>query len=130
MGILRENEINKKLEKLDKIKKASRWGCVKSEPWLANWRNVNSCKLQTVNFTKEDPASVSCEYMLKAWLVDTGDDYRQHITCVSEAQKYGGKDYVESSSAQKGQKKQDAWIQKVTSPCVNYPALRYRDIVS
>ncbi|XP_067951062.1 cell growth-regulating nucleolar protein-like [Watersipora subatra] len=42
-----------------------------------------------------------------------GGDYASHTTCVSEAQKYGGKDYVEKGNVNKGQKKQDLWVETV-----------------
>lgn len=40
-----------------------------------------------------------------------GDDYKNHVKCISEDQKYGGKGY--EGKAHKGDVKQQAWIQKV-----------------
>ncbi|XP_006893639.1 PREDICTED: cell growth-regulating nucleolar protein [Elephantulus edwardii] len=40
-----------------------------------------------------------------------GDDYKNHIKCISEDQKYGGKGY--EGKTHKGDMKQQAWIQKV-----------------
>ncbi|KAF6372067.1 Ly1 antibody reactive [Rhinolophus ferrumequinum] len=40
-----------------------------------------------------------------------GDDYKNHVKCISEEQKYGGKGYA--GKAHKGDMKQQAWIQKV-----------------
>ncbi|KAM5338843.1 cell growth-regulating nucleolar protein isoform 1-T2 [Glossophaga mutica] len=40
-----------------------------------------------------------------------GDDYKSHVKCVSEDQKYGGRAY--EGKAHKGDLKQQAWIQKV-----------------
>ncbi|XP_035007681.1 cell growth-regulating nucleolar protein [Hippoglossus stenolepis] len=40
-----------------------------------------------------------------------GDDYKNHLKCVSENQKYGGKGY--EAKANKGDVKQQQWIQKV-----------------
>ncbi|KAM6220802.1 cell growth-regulating nucleolar protein [Rhynchocyon petersi] len=40
-----------------------------------------------------------------------GDDYKNHVKCISEDQKYGGKGY--EGKAHKGDIKQQAWIQKV-----------------
>lgn len=40
-----------------------------------------------------------------------GDDYKNHVKCISEEQKYGGKGYA--GKAHKGDVKQQAWIQKV-----------------
>ncbi|XP_023580093.1 cell growth-regulating nucleolar protein isoform X2 [Octodon degus] len=40
-----------------------------------------------------------------------GDDYKNHVKCLSEDQKYGGKGY--EGRAHKGDVKQQAWIQKI-----------------
>ncbi|XP_077386171.1 cell growth-regulating nucleolar protein [Festucalex cinctus] len=40
-----------------------------------------------------------------------GDDYKNHIKCISEDQKYGGKGY--EAKANKGDVKQQQWIQKI-----------------
>ncbi|XP_061640899.1 cell growth-regulating nucleolar protein [Phyllopteryx taeniolatus] len=40
-----------------------------------------------------------------------GDDYKNHIKCISEDQKYGGKGY--ETKANKGDVKQHQWIQKI-----------------
>ncbi|KAF1646731.1 Cell growth-regulating nucleolar protein, partial [Aptenodytes patagonicus] len=40
-----------------------------------------------------------------------GDDYKEHVKCVSEDQKYGGKDF--EAKANKGDAKQQEWIQKI-----------------
>uniref|UniRef100_A0A250XZX0 Cell growth-regulating nucleolar protein n=1 Tax=Castor canadensis TaxID=51338 RepID=A0A250XZX0_CASCN len=40
-----------------------------------------------------------------------GDDYKNHVKCISEDQKYGGKGY--EGKAHKGDVKQQAWIQKI-----------------
>lgn len=40
-----------------------------------------------------------------------GDDYKNHVKCISEDQKYGGKGY--EAKTHKGDVKQQAWIQKV-----------------
>ncbi|XP_063767177.1 cell growth-regulating nucleolar protein isoform X2 [Eleginops maclovinus] len=40
-----------------------------------------------------------------------GDDYKNHVKCISEDQKYGGKGY--EAKANKGDLKQQQWIQKV-----------------
>ncbi|KAK2494397.1 hypothetical protein MC885_018513 [Smutsia gigantea] len=40
-----------------------------------------------------------------------GDDYKNHVKCISEDQKYGGKGY--EGKAHKGDIKQQAWIQKI-----------------
>ncbi|XP_076992499.1 cell growth-regulating nucleolar protein [Tamandua tetradactyla] len=41
-----------------------------------------------------------------------GDDYKNHVKCISEDQKYGGKGY--EGKTHKGDVKQQAWIQKIT----------------
>ncbi|NXW16645.1 LYAR protein, partial [Circaetus pectoralis] len=40
-----------------------------------------------------------------------GDDYKEHMKCVSEDQKYGGKDF--EAKTNKGDAKQQEWIQKI-----------------
>lgn len=40
-----------------------------------------------------------------------GDDYKQHVRCISEEQKYGGKGY--EGKAHKGDLKQQAWLQRI-----------------
>lgn len=40
-----------------------------------------------------------------------GDDYKNHVKCISEDQKYGGKGY--EAKTHKGDVKQQAWIQKI-----------------
>lgn len=40
-----------------------------------------------------------------------GDDYKSHVKCISESQKYGGKGY--EAKTHKGDAKQQAWIQKI-----------------
>merc|ERR1711962_300086 len=42
-----------------------------------------------------------------------GDSYKDHTTCMTEAEKYNGKDYVPKPGANKGQVKQDAWTEQV-----------------
>ncbi|OXB66883.1 hypothetical protein ASZ78_013544 [Callipepla squamata] len=40
-----------------------------------------------------------------------GDDYKDHVKCVTEDQKYGGKDFEAKTS--KGDAKQQEWLQKI-----------------
>ncbi|XP_009707699.1 PREDICTED: cell growth-regulating nucleolar protein [Cariama cristata] len=40
-----------------------------------------------------------------------GDDYKEHVKCISEDQKYGGKDF--EAKTNKGDAKQQEWIQKI-----------------
>uniref|UniRef100_A0A8D8IXS6 Cell growth-regulating nucleolar protein n=1 Tax=Culex pipiens TaxID=7175 RepID=A0A8D8IXS6_CULPI len=39
-----------------------------------------------------------------------GKAYDAHTSCITEAEKYSGKDYVPKANANKGAKKQDAWL--------------------
>lgn len=39
-----------------------------------------------------------------------GDEYVAHTKCVTEAERYGGKDYVPKSGANKGERKQQEWL--------------------
>ena len=38
-----------------------------------------------------------------------GNDYEQHVKCISEEEKYSGKDYKPKANANKGEVKQEAW---------------------
>ncbi|XP_038070677.1 cell growth-regulating nucleolar protein-like [Patiria miniata] len=42
-----------------------------------------------------------------------GDDYKHHTKCVSENEKYGGKDYRANAKPNKGEVKQSQWIECV-----------------
>ncbi|XP_020286251.1 cell growth-regulating nucleolar protein [Pseudomyrmex gracilis] len=39
-----------------------------------------------------------------------GEEYVAHTKCISEAERYGGKDYVPKASANKGERKQQEWL--------------------
>jgi len=44
-----------------------------------------------------------------------GDDYDQHVKCVTEAERYGGENFnknADASKIDKGQKKQDSWTEQ------------------
>jgi cell growth-regulating nucleolar protein len=53
--------------------------------------------------------SVSCMDCFKDF---DQESYSQHTQCLTELQRYSGKDYVEKANANKGQKKQEAWVRK------------------
>merc|ERR1711963_1139655 len=42
-----------------------------------------------------------------------GDSYKEHTSCMIEAEKYYGKDHQPKPGANKGQVKQDAWTERV-----------------
>uniref|UniRef100_A0A2L2XZW8 Cell growth-regulating nucleolar protein n=1 Tax=Parasteatoda tepidariorum TaxID=114398 RepID=A0A2L2XZW8_PARTP len=42
-----------------------------------------------------------------------GDDYKTHTKCVTEDEKYGGKNYTPKPSANKGEVKQEKWIEYI-----------------
>lgn len=42
-----------------------------------------------------------------------GDSYKEHIKCISEEEKYSGKNYKPKPNANKGEVKQEQWLQKV-----------------
>ncbi|KAG9437584.1 cell growth-regulating nucleolar protein [Apis mellifera carnica] len=44
-----------------------------------------------------------------------GDQYIAHTKCISEAERYGGKDYVPKAGANKGERKQQEWINTVNN---------------
>lgn len=51
--------------------------------------------------------SVSCMDCFKDFYED---DYQTHAICISEAERYSGKDYVPKPGQNKGQRKQEAWV--------------------
>ncbi|GBN34897.1 Cell growth-regulating nucleolar protein [Araneus ventricosus] len=56
--------------------------------------------------------SVSCMDCNKEFW---GDEYKQHIKCITENEKYGGKDYKPKESSNKGEIKQAKWIEHINS---------------
>lgn len=69
-----------------------------------------SMKKQVVDkhgFRCKRELNVSCMDCQKDF---TGNAYDAHTTCISEVEKYSGKDYVPKASANKGAKKQQGWI--------------------
>ena len=54
--------------------------------------------------------SVSCMDCFKDF---DAQSYSQHTQCVTELQRYSGKDYVPKANVNKGQKKQEAWVIKI-----------------
>lgn len=46
-----------------------------------------------------------------------GDDYSNHIKCITEDQKYGGSNYV--SKENKGERKQEEWVMKIKEKVAN-----------
>lgn len=51
--------------------------------------------------------SISCMDCFKDFDAET---YAQHTQCVTELERYSGKDYVPKANQNKGQKKQEAWV--------------------
>lgn len=58
------------------------------------------------------PKNVSCMDCQKDF---HGEEYVAHTKCISEAEKYSGKDYVHKESKNSGQKKQDNWMDIIRS---------------
>ncbi|KAK3094351.1 hypothetical protein FSP39_000694 [Pinctada imbricata] len=42
-----------------------------------------------------------------------GDEYKEHTKCITEAEKYSGKNYKPKPGANKGEKKQNEWFEQV-----------------
>lgn len=40
-----------------------------------------------------------------------GEEYKQHVKCITEKEKYGGKNYQPKPSSNKGEIKQEKWIE-------------------
>lgn len=51
-----------------------------------------------------------------------GDDYKNHLKCISEDQKYGGKNY--EAKANKGDVKQQQWVQVKNSKLLHLNSLQ------
>lgn len=58
------------------------------------------------------PKSVSCMDCQKDFY---GEEFVAHTKCITEAEKYSGKDYVAKESKNSGQKKQDSWMDIIRS---------------
>ncbi|KAG8186697.1 hypothetical protein JTE90_014769 [Oedothorax gibbosus] len=56
--------------------------------------------------------SLSC---MDCNVVFWGDDYKNHVKCVTEDERYGGKDYQPKASSNKGEIKQEKWIEHIQS---------------
>lgn len=56
--------------------------------------------------------NVSCMDCLKDFI---GKAYDAHTSCITEDEKYSGKDYVPKANANKGAKKQEAWLDTIRS---------------
>ena len=50
-----------------------------------------------------------------------GDAYQKHTKCISEDEKYGGKDYKPKPNANKGERKQEEWTEVCTKNYTIYP---------
>lgn len=69
-----------------------------------------SLKKQIVDkhaFRCRQQISVSCMDCFKDF---DRESYNGHLQCITELQRYSGKDYVPKANANKGQKKQEAWV--------------------
>lgn len=51
-----------------------------------------------------------------------GEAYKEHIKCISEEEKYSGKNYKPKPNANKGEVKQEQWLQKVQTAIDNCKA--------
>lgn len=51
-----------------------------------------------------------------------GEAYKEHVKCVSEAEKYSGKDWKPKANANKGEQKQELWLQQVQAAITGAPA--------
>lgn len=74
-----------------------------------------SCKKQAVEKhyafkCRGAPIFVSCMDCQKDF---RGQEFDAHIKCITELEKYSGKDYVAKANQNKGEKKQQAWMDKV-----------------
>ena len=47
----------------------------------------------------------------QAAVICRGDEYKEHTKCISEEEKYSGKNFQPKANANKGEKKQEAWVE-------------------
>lgn len=59
------------------------------------------------SFKCRKPISVGCMDCFKDF---DKDSYSAHTQCLSELQRYSGKDFVPKANENKGQRKQEAWV--------------------
>lgn len=45
------------------------------------------------------------------FFANRGEEYNQHTKCISEEEKYSGKNYVPKAGANKGEQKQNQWVE-------------------
>ena len=53
---------------------------------------------------------VQSSFNINIYWCDRGDDYRQHTKCITEEEKYSGKNYKPKPGANKGEVKQELWM--------------------
>lgn len=79
--------------------------------------NLNNCKdgYAQWNSTKFLSYVLIISYKGKSsrlfYFACRGEDYNQHTKCISEEEKYSGKNYVPKSGANKGEQKQNQWLE-------------------
>lgn len=49
------------------------------------------------------------------FFANRGEEYNQHTKCISEEEKYSGKNYVPKAGANKGEQKQNQWVEVCVS---------------
>lgn len=64
------------------------------------------------NFHCRKPISVSCMDCFKDF---DKESHKDHTQCITELERYSGKDYVAKANQNKGQKKQEAWVRIFSS---------------
>ncbi|XP_063980033.1 cell growth-regulating nucleolar protein [Diachasmimorpha longicaudata] len=67
-------------------------------------------------FQCRNAVSLTCVDCFKDFI---GDEYVAHTKCITEAERYGGKDYKAKPSANKGERKQQEWINVVQNVLTN-----------
>ncbi|XP_015112716.1 cell growth-regulating nucleolar protein [Diachasma alloeum] len=67
-------------------------------------------------FQCRNGVSLTCVDCFKDFI---GDEYVAHTKCITEAERYGGKDYKAKPSANKGERKQQEWINVVQNVLTN-----------
>ncbi|GIY23251.1 cell growth-regulating nucleolar protein [Caerostris extrusa] len=75
-------------------------------------QSVKKNQVENHTYQCRDCQSVSCMDCNKEFW---GNEYKEHIKCISESEKYGPKDFKPKESSNKGELKQALWIQHINS---------------
>lgn len=79
--------------------------------------HFSSCQIKKIALT----LTARLTALHSCFVLTRGDDYKNHVKCISEDQKYGGKNY--EAKANKGDVKQQQWVQVKCSKLLHLNSL-------